>query len=943
MLPRRKPVIRSYPNPYQRAHTSTILMSHGGRLPVPMETHHYLQCEPPKKRPAEPSSNVPPPPQKRPKIFQGASVIMSDLKPHFNEILTAMLTHECLPTPTSPCRCGATANTWCAECWESPFYCASCIVEQHRNLPFHRVEQWNGRFFERKELVTLGLVIGLRHHGHLCTQAPSNCATTKLTIVHTNGVHNVIVAYCHCAPRVQDTDQLLLAGLFPGTFKKPGSAFTFAVLKEHHIHSLQSKKAAYDYFEALRRLTDNVLPNSVKDQYREFLRIAHVWAYLKAFKCSGQYYNIDKLLPSTRLPGSLAVHCPGCPKDGFNMAPNWRNTPPNKRHIHTTWNNGDGNHGLQRKGGKVDDPDNVELWDGNGYFVNTPKYEAFLKTVPDSEEKSTVAAVICGRHAMFRPGGMVDMQKGEKYAHMDYVLASVLRQQAPLLWIMFLYDIACQYWINLLKQFKASFPGQVSTAVTLRYGVGKLHIQGHTDDCMYRHSLNYMECCGRTHGEVVETCWAEGNQAGVSTREMNAGHRHNALDDFHGDWNWRKVQKMSASIYKKFVAVQEDFKKKDDYFAALSESMPPNSVETWKSLSTEPKWDGEQWASVYRMKKLKGPSQGDTYKSLCEREQELKKQSSFQSLHANFLDSGLRIQAMQRRLKRKIADAGASPPPRTLEDIERCREQLFNEVSQLRKYQDRELPQLRDHLTPVSPEDVENIILQLPSDFGATDRTQLGLDALGKCEYDLREGEAYDAIRHLREALKENFISVQFKKKNIHGQKDSTRSHTVLKKMKEDVHQCAQKYRQARAALVSLGLNTASTKLQPLHNRDCYLRNVTQKRRLSAEEVAEPWFWTLEDITKDGEPLSEWSLNVDSVRWFRARADRDRYQEELEILPEELNRINRHHSHMCSIWAQLARKSTHTGTAAYAFKKAAMYERLAVEAQNYIEKIEAAK
>ncbi|KDQ05565.1 hypothetical protein BOTBODRAFT_122582, partial [Botryobasidium botryosum FD-172 SS1] len=283
------------------------------------------------------------------------------------------------------------------------------------------------------------------------------------------------------------------------------------------------------------------------------------------------------------------------------------------------------------------------------------------------------------------------------------------------------------------------------------------------------------------------------------------------------------------------------------------------------------------------------------------------------------------------------------------DDIERCRERLFKELSQFHKYQDREFPRLRDHLTQISIDEVENITLHLPSDFSATDRSRLGLHDLGKYEYDLRElrclreGEAYDAIRHLREALKENFISVQFKKKNVRGQKDSMRSHTVLKKMKEDVHQCAQKYRQARAALVSLGLDTVSSKLQPLHDRECYLRDVTQKRRLGAEEVVEPWFWTLEDITKDGEPLSEWSLNVDSVRWFRARADRDRYQEELEILPEELNRVNRHHSRMSSIWAQLAGKSTHAGAVAYAFKKAAMYKRLAMEAQSYISNIEAVR
>jgi len=29
----------------------------------------------------------------------------------------------------------------------------------------------------------------------------------------------------------------------------------------------------------------------------------------------------------------------------------------------------------------------------------------------------------------------------------------------------------------------------------------------------------------------------EGNQAAGSTKEMNDGHQHDALDDFHGYWN----------------------------------------------------------------------------------------------------------------------------------------------------------------------------------------------------------------------------------------------------------------------------------------------------------------------------------------------------------------------------------------------------------------------
>lgn len=215
----------------------------------------------------------------------------------------------------------------------------------------------------------------------------------------------------------------------------------------------------------------------------------------------------------------------------------------------------------------------------------------------------------------------------------------------------------------------------------------------------------------------------------------------------------------------------------------------------------------------------------------------------------------------RRRLKRKIANGGDTPTARALSEIETSRMRLVNDVLQFRRYQDREFPLLRDCLTQVILDDVENAVLHLPSDFSAADQLRLGLQALGQREYELREGEAYDAIRHLREALKENFISTQFKKKNVRGQKDCTRSNTVLKKMKEDVRQCAQKYRQAGTALISLGLDVNNTKLQPLQDSECFLRDVTQKRQLGANEAVEPWFWTLEDITKDGEPLSEWSIS----------------------------------------------------------------------------------
>ncbi|KAJ7479061.1 hypothetical protein FB451DRAFT_1031983 [Mycena latifolia] len=74
--------------------------------------------------------------------------------------------------------------------------------------------------------------------------------------------------------------------------------------------------------------------------------------------------------------------------------------------------------------------------------------------------------------------------------------------------------------------------------------VPKMHLQGHKDDCRYHWSLNWTKWMDRTDGERIEGNWAEAKQAGGMTKEMNAGHRHDTLNDFFNDWNWIKVQNL---------------------------------------------------------------------------------------------------------------------------------------------------------------------------------------------------------------------------------------------------------------------------------------------------------------------------------------------------------------------------------------------------------------
>ena len=72
---------------------------------------------------------------------------------------------------------------------------------------------------------------------------------------------------------------------------------------------------------------------------------------------------------------------------------------------------------------------------------------------------------------------------------------------------------------------------------------------------------------------------------------------------------------------------------------------------------------------------------------------------------------------------------------------------------------------------------------------------------------------------------------------------------------------------------------------------------------------------------------------MDRVKWFRDRAARDRSQEEKEILEEEFARSERSFQRMQEVWTILAEGQSDQGYKCYAYKQAAMYERLLTDCQ----------
>lgn len=140
-----------------------------------------------------------------------------------------------------------------------------------------------------------------------------------VVIVHTTAVHELRIRPCRCT----DTpirEQLLNMALYPASMQHTRTIFTFELLDDYDLENLETKASAAKFYNKVKRLTNNILLDSVPDRYRELLRVAREWRNLKARQRAGLAHSSPDIIE----PGGLAIFCPACPQPSINLPENWK-------------------------------------------------------------------------------------------------------------------------------------------------------------------------------------------------------------------------------------------------------------------------------------------------------------------------------------------------------------------------------------------------------------------------------------------------------------------------------------------------------------------------------------------------------------------------------------------------------------------------------------------
>ena len=154
----------------------------------------------------------------------------------------------------------------------------------------------------------------------------------------------------------------------------------------------------------------------------------------------------------------------------------------------------------------------------------------------------------------------------------------------------------------------------------MRGAIPKLHIKNHVEACQYRWAFNFLPYSRETVGEMIEGSHSEQNGAAASTKEMNAGHRHDSLDGIINYWNWTKFHGMStsthffhisfklshhlpgASLYRSFIKCLDTLKTREKSFVEYSARFKADVLAKWEAIDDMPRTVNKKVISAHRPK-----------------------------------------------------------------------------------------------------------------------------------------------------------------------------------------------------------------------------------------------------------------------------------------------------------------------------------------------------
>ncbi|KAF8170461.1 hypothetical protein K438DRAFT_1729650 [Mycena galopus ATCC 62051] len=888
----------------------------------------------------------------------------------------------------------------CVHCGEH-YQCEKCCIEGHARNPLHSLKEWKGEFWVDRSLYDLGLIYQLGHGGLRCPYPDPHMLT--MVVINLPFIHHVWYRYCKCqkGAHLSNVQQCLRNQWYPATITDPSTCATFLTLETFRLQNVVGNMNAHDFITAIKRQTNvasctgidwipvcgffiscGLLLTPAQHRYKEFIRMSRQWAFLKRIKRAGRAH--DPLGLSATVLRECAVRCWACPHDGRNLPTDWRDVSPKDKFLYMLLVALDANFRLKNRMRPNEHPDS-SLGPGWGYFVEPERYREHLKNYVAEKDISTciafaallqkdtrgttglrtsgVGGCVCARHECVLPNGIGDLQKGERFANMDFILLAAIAGFA-LQWLTISYDISCQ-WKRNFPARNAKMPQDMQlqlNAISVQCALPVWHAGSHEEVCQSANSLSYKPGVGRSDGEGVERTWSVLNPAAFHTKDMSQGNRVDTLEDKIDSHNFLKNLGLGDSLHRKLALAREERDQQVKNFEQVSLTVERDVRTLWQKQINE--WlQDETKPNPYTLDKRDGPTEAQVRAEL-KREEERDAASGKVPLHGTsataFLAGGLQIEDAQRRIIAELAGLTIVSPDRDAK-VRELRLALLKKVARFRELQAIYMPgaaraivrdeAMRDPNT-AAPR-VEHVKVYMPHELPEGERGAGCVPGLTEMEAKMRVAQCTAALTVLRGRLHAKRHFITFRNDHLTGQKKTTKAGTLIQQLGERVNASAGKYRKGFEGLVALKGKDFAPHFRELKDDDIRLdgdngeSDAAARRKLAMLSAGRgaraprnapgkskrlmSWIWTAKEGSGDDAKDLHDAVRVE---WARAKARKTRWEEEVQLLEEEMRRTLRYLEWQASWWETRqdarpqASSDLRAALRAYALKQAWLHRRL---------------
>ncbi|KAJ7121225.1 hypothetical protein C8R46DRAFT_929168, partial [Mycena filopes] len=498
--------------------------------------------------------------------------------------------------------------------------------------------------------------------------------------------------------------------------------------------------------------------------------------------------------------------------------------------------------------------------------------------------------------------------------HMDFIIMSALAG-FNLKQLTISYDITCQWRTNLLERIR-KLPADMQVPLEsflFQCGLPVWHASSHEAACANLNSLSFLPGVGKSDGEGIERLWAELNAFAFHTKNMGLGHRADTLEDKLNFHNFAKNLGLPSILRRKLVVAIAERGRQVDTWKEVNKIIPVEVREAWQGR-VDAFLEDRTKPNPYI---INAPTEGQIRATLKREEEEAVTRGAAQ-LHGTsatvFLTAGF---THRRQIKAEMAGQTLLTADRESKIQEFCLALL----AKLRPFR-----ALQEIYTPASikavecaerarnpnapPVRVENIRLFLPSELTASERAAGCRDGLGEMEARLREAQCTDSLASIRKRLHAKRHVLYWKGSNIGGQHGATGASTLLGQLGDRIDATASKYRDTRLALLSLKGHNYAPHFKPVKAADLTLDGDVKDDETAAQKklalisagkagriprhvagtskTVMSWIWASDGAFDDEEGELHESLRVE---WARAKARKTRWEEEVNLLREEMHRV----------------------------------------------------